>query len=133
MLPSLGGLVKAMYSVGRFTDVDGATATLALPNEVHRQKCEQKRSEVEAALSQRLDHPIRLRLVVDGGSAPDDRSTMGHDGAPGPSGRPPEPGPDDFDLGGHDVHDLDDAPDGPTGGMDALTEAFPGAELVEGQ
>ena len=37
----------------------------------------------------------------------------------------------DEHLAGTDVHDLDDAPDAPTGGIDALTQAFPGAELVD--
>jgi hypothetical protein len=37
----------------------------------------------------------------------------------------------DEHLAGHDVHDLPDAPDAPTGGLAALTEAFPGAELIE--
>lgn len=37
----------------------------------------------------------------------------------------------DEHLAGADVHDLDDAPGAPTGGLAALTEAFPGAELLE--
>ena len=40
---------------------------------------------------------------------------------------------EDFDLGADNVHDLDDAPAAPTGGLDALTEAFPGSELVDGK
>lgn len=129
MLPSLGGLAKAMYSVGRFTEVQGSTAVMAFPNEVHREKCEQKRSEVEAALAKELAAPVTLRLVVDGNGG------VRHDGAPADLDRDvggDEP-PDDVDaLGGHDVHDLDDAPDAPTGGLDALTEAFPGSELIDG-
>ncbi|HEX2577465.1 MAG TPA: DNA polymerase III subunit gamma/tau [Aquihabitans sp.] len=133
VLPSLGGLAKAMYAVGRFTATEGSTAVLAFPNEVHRQKCEQKRGEVEQALSERLGSPVTLRLVVDSAG---DRGDDPGDAQAGPRGggrRAPGPPPeDDFDLGGQDVHDLDDAPDAPTGGLDALTQAFPGSELVEG-
>ncbi|CAN5801584.1 hypothetical protein BH23ACT2_BH23ACT2_10570 [soil metagenome] len=119
-----------MFSVGHFTEVSGSDAVFALPNEVHRQKCEQKRAEVEAALSERLDSPISLRLVVDqrageGGSQPVSAGGSGE--------RPPDGGPEaeDLDLGGGDVHDLEDAPDAPTGGVDALTEAFPGATFED--
>ncbi|MCU1499398.1 MAG: dnaX, partial [Acidimicrobiales bacterium] len=126
ILPSLGGLAKAMYSVGRFVDVQGSTATLAFPNEVHRQKCEQKRSEVESALSSRLGQVVRLSLVVDAAGGSDDRG--------GPSTTTPAaPEPENLaDLGVTDINDLDDAPDAASGGLDALADAFPGSEFIEG-
>jgi hypothetical protein len=129
VLGSLAGLTKAMYSVGRFTAVDGATATFAFPNEVHRQKCEQKRGEVEAALSTRLGTPVKLRLVVDAPGAAPPPSGSGRGADAGPDAGSP---PDDYDLDGADVHDLPDAPSAPQGGIAALTDAFPGSELVEG-
>lgn len=132
VVPALGGLTKAMYSVGRFTSFDGAVAVLALPNEVHRQKCEQKRGEVEAALRAELGVDVRLDLVVDEhGDGPAAPPRSGGGGGGGGGGA--RPGPDeDFDLGGTDVHDLENAPDAPAGGLQALTDAFPGAELLEG-
>ena len=36
---------------------------------------------------------------------------------------------DEVDVG--DVHDLEDAPDGPRSSVDALSQAFPGAQLVD--
>ncbi len=124
MLPNLRGLTKAMYAVGRFTGIDDATAVLALPNEVHRQKCEQKRPEVEEALSNALGSKIGLRLIVD------DEAGAPAPGSPGGSNDPTsEP---EEDLAGVDVHDLEDAPDAPAGGIQALTEAFPGAALIDG-
>lgn len=129
VVPGLRGVTKAMYSVGRFADFDGTTATLALPNEVHRQKCEQKRPEVEAALRDRVGAQVQLVLVVDetGGDGPGGPGSGG-----GRGGRGPDPAPgDDYDLGGADVHDLEDAPDAPAAGIDVLTDAFPGAELLE--
>ncbi len=126
ILPALGGMTRAMYAAGRFVDVTATSATLAFPNEMHRQKCEQKRAEVERALSDGIGSPLKLRLVVDAtadGAEPA-RSTKGQGAAP------PE---EDFDLGADNVHDLDDAPAALAGGLDALTDAFPGSELVDGK
>lgn len=126
VLASLSGLTKAMYAAGRFTAVDGSAVTFAVPNEVHRQKCEQKRSEVESALSDRVGRPVRLTLVVDGpGVGPSGSSPT----SSGPIDEPDDDPDDIGDLGA--VHDLPDAPAGASGGLDALTEAFPGAELIE--
>ncbi|MEO6629100.1 MAG: DNA polymerase III subunit gamma/tau [Aquihabitans sp.] len=126
VLPSLGGLTKAMFSSGSVAEVKGSEVVVSFPNEVHRQKCEQKRGEVESALSQNLGSAVRLRLVVD--------EHGGVDG-PGPvdqrESESAEPA-DDFEaLGGSNVHDLPDAPSAAAGGIDALTEAFPGSTLVE--
>lgn len=125
VLPALGGMVKAMFAAGRITDVDRRSLVLAVPNDVHRQRCEQKRDKVDQALSAAFDHPLRLRLVVDelGGSE--------HSSSEGPADRQANSGSEDEDLSAADVRELPDAPDAPTQGIDALTQAFPGSQLVE--
>jgi DNA polymerase III subunit gamma/tau len=128
LLPGLGGLTKAMYAVGRFTEVSGTVAVFALPNEVHRQKCDQKRADVERALAEQVGADLTLRLVVDAEGEASGPTGGGRGSAPSRGG-PPTPVDDDFDLGDTDVHELDDAPDAPSSGIDALTEAFPGATL----
>ena len=76
-----------MYGVGRFLPPEGGAAVFALPNEVHREKCEQKRPEVEAALQAHFGRPLPLKLVVDPGEA--------EGGAAGPTACPePEPEPE---------------------------------------
>jgi DNA polymerase-3 subunit gamma/tau len=128
----LGGLTKAMFRDGRVVEVADGTAVLAFSNDVHRQKCEGKRPEVEKALSTRFGVPVTLRLTIDGEAAPRPRPAGGGGGRRAAEPEP-EPGADAADhLGGSSVHELDDAPDAPAGGIDALTEAFPGSELVEG-
>ena len=117
-----------MYVLGRFTGVEGAQATFALPNDVHRQNCERKRPEVEAALSAAAAAPIVLRLVADEGGASDEGAAGERSGGAADG---PATGGDDFDLDGTDVHDLPDAPDAATGGLDALTDAFPGSTFVQ--
>lgn len=116
MLTGLRGVTKAMFSAGQVSDFDGSTVTVSFPNEVHRQKCEQRQGDVEQALRQRLGSDVGLRLVVDDA---EDTSRSGPDTD------------DDFDLGAVDPTELTDAPDTAIGGIDVLTEAFPGAEFVD--
>ena len=118
MLPRLNGLTKAIYGVGRFLPPEDGCAVFALPNDVHRGKCEQKRPEVEAALQDHFGHPLRLKLVVDQA-----------EGAPRTE-RVPEPEPEP-DLDEHiDIRHTEPAPDVKTD-VDRLTDAFPGAELLQ--
>ena len=65
LLASLPNRARARFRVGRFTEVDGATAVFALPNETHRSYCEEVRPEVEAALAARFGTAVPIRLVVD--------------------------------------------------------------------
>ena len=134
VLPSLKGLTKAMYAAGRVSDVADGQVTVAVPSEPHREKCRQKQPEVEAALTQQLGHPVRLELVVDGsGGGPGGPRPARSAGPASSVVREASASVEDFDvLGGADVHDLDDAPGAPAGGIDAVIDAFPGAEVIEG-
>ncbi|MBV9950952.1 MAG: DNA polymerase III subunit gamma/tau [Acidimicrobiia bacterium] len=123
VLPRLGGLTRAMYGGGRFLPPEDGQVVFALPNDVHRQKCEQKRPEVEAALRDHFGRDLRLRLVVDPGNAPPE--------AGAPSGAPRDGGAPDDDMEHIDVRDTEPAPNVKTD-LDRLTDAFPGAVLEEG-
>lgn len=125
VLPSLSGLTKAMYQSAELVRLDGGTATIRVDNEHHQQNCERKRPDVESALTAAVGQPVTVQFEV-GGEVSSARPPAG-------GGRPAPEVSDDPDehLAGHDVHDLPDAPDAPTGGLAALTEAFPGAELIE--
>lgn len=124
------GLAKAMYSVGRFTDVTDH----GHPGLPERGPSPEVRAE--APRSNRPSPPgsalVTLKLVVDAAGESGGEAGSGNAASSGRTARSAGPEPDDFDLGGHDVHDLDDAPDAPSGGLDAFTQAFPGAELVDG-
>jgi len=118
----LKAVVRGRFSDGGFTAVDGDAATFAVRSEIMRGKCEEKRGEVESALGAHFGRPLSLALVVDthgGGS----RADAG-DASDGSASAV-----DDADVG--DVHALEDAPDGPSSSVDALTQAFPGAQLME--
>ncbi len=112
VLPQLKGMVKALYAAGRFISTDDDAAVLALPTAPHRQKCEERRREVEAALAAHFGRAVPLRLVVDAGET-----------APTPTARAV---PDDV----VDLNELVDAPSAPASSIDRLTQAFPGAELL---
>ena len=123
-IPGLSGLTKGMFAAGTVVSVAGEQVVVSVPTEVHRQTCEQKKADVEAALAAALGSPVRLSLVADAGApAPPRGSAASEPAAP----------VDEFEeLGGADVHDLPDAPDASVGGLDALTEAFPGSTFVDG-
>lgn len=61
-LPAAG---KARFRGGRFATVQDGVAVFALPNDMHRQRCEEYRPEVEAILALHFGVPVPLRLVVD--------------------------------------------------------------------
>jgi DNA polymerase-3 subunit gamma/tau len=125
VLPALSGLTKAMYQSARLVGLDGGSATVGVDNDHHRDNCERKRPDVERALSEVVGRPLTVRFEVGGLPA-----TSGDAGRPGAAPAPVSDDPEEH-LAGADVHDLDDAPDAPTGGLSALTEAFPGAEIIE--
>lgn len=97
LLGALPRVVRARYSGGRFVGVANGRAQFALPNEVHRGRCEDMRADVEAALAAHFGRPVPLELIVEGaGAAPPATDTS--DDAPAD-----EPAIEE-------VHELDDAP-----------------------
>jgi DNA polymerase-3 subunit gamma/tau len=110
------------------------TLTLALPNDHHRQRCEEHRPAVEAALAAATGAPASLVLVADPAAARDDtgpivapRRSQGGD-APG-AAAPAAALPPDDDI---DLDDLVDAPPADVATpVDRLAEAFPGSELLD--
>jgi hypothetical protein len=112
--PSLAGPARTRFGAGRFVAVEGGVAVFALPNAVHRDRCEERRPDVEAALAAHFGRAVPLRLVVEA------------EPQPGPA-PPPGPPEDDEDI---DVHGLSDAPAAVTSAADRVKQAFPGAQEV---
>ncbi len=131
VLTALRPAVKARFAAGRFVSVDDAGAVFGLPNQAHRDKCDERRADVEAALADHFGQPVPLRLVVDdgsGGAEPPPRPDAGP--AAAPTDETDET--DEDEVASIDPAELVDAPSTASGGgLDKLTEAFPGAELVE--
>ena len=110
--PSLVGPARSRFSAGRFVTVDGGSAVFALPNAVHRDRCEERRAEVEEALATHFGRPVPLQLVVEAQAQP---------------GVVPPPAMADEDV---DMDGLNDAPATVTSVAERVKQAFPGAQEV---
>ena len=144
---------KALFQAGRFVGVEGDGAVFALPNDIHRSRCEEVQGEIETALSDHFGQHVGLVLVVDGGPAP----SPSPDGDPALSPSPTTPiarapraersaqsGSSGPPTAADDEHPLDDHPDlsafdeselGEIADIDnsaqaRVLQAFPGAEEV---
>jgi DNA polymerase-3 subunit gamma/tau len=117
VLGSLTGPARARFAAGRFVGVEGGAALFALPNEVHRDRCESVRGDVERALGLHFGRPVPLRLVVDGSAT-----------VPASEGASKVADVEEI----VDLDELADAPAEPVRTpLDRVTEAFPGAEVLE--
>ena len=65
ILDQLPQRAKARFRTGRFGDVEGTTAALLLPNQIHLDRCAEIRGEVEKVLSDYFGKRITLRLGID--------------------------------------------------------------------
>ena len=117
---------RARFQAAAFQEIDGEVAVFELPNEVHRERCEQLRAEVEGTFSELLGQPVSLRLV-----AGHDDAGPGGPPSPGPSSSPgPEPAPSPSEEP-VDLDQLQDAPPDGRSTLDRITDAFPGATVIE--
>ena len=119
VLRGLPARAKALFSSGRFVAVEGRTATFALPNAAHRDRCEEVVGIVEEAIGKHFGTRVSLELTVEESAAP--ATAGGTRRGPAVAGM----------LGPEDEVD----PDRPSGSLQAvaearLLEAFPGAEEV---
>jgi DNA polymerase-3 subunit gamma/tau len=136
VLHGLSARAKALFSGGRFVGVDERGAQFSLPNVAHRDHCQERVAEVEAALTAHFGTPIRLVLTVDGSA-----DVAATNGAPPPTGsgggnrstssRPPEETDDVFEDEDPAVFEsAQGADDQQASAVDRLLQAFPGASEV---
>jgi len=116
VLAVLAPRARARFQAAQLLRTEGRVAVLELPNEVHRERCEQLRAEVEVALARVLSQEIELRLV-----AGSDRDPVG------PSAAGVGAAPDET----IDLDELRDAPPDGRSSVDRITDAFPGALVVD--
>jgi DNA polymerase-3 subunit gamma/tau len=112
--------IRARFSTGRFREIAEGVAVFVLPNEPSLARAAEVQGEVEEILQRRFGRPVPLRLVTEGGD--------GGSAAAGAGGPTAPAAPDDEVV---DLAELEDAPGGLASGLDALTEAFPGAEVTD--
>ncbi len=89
-------------------------------------RCEECKSDVEAALAAQFGRPVPVRIVV--GTEGVDPSTSHLSIAPPPTDGGAADGPAEETT--IDPSELTDAPDAATSGLDRIAAVFPGAEIV---
>lgn len=129
VLPSLKGVAKALYSHGRVAAVHGDEVIFAVENEPTRERAERSRRAVESALSARAGRPTTVRLVTEAQAA-----ASGALPASAPAAVPAEQqavaeAEEEAEILA-EVDQLEVA-DVAVSGVERLTQAFPGAQLVD--
>ncbi len=146
VVPTLKGMAKAIYTNGRFVAVTSRGAVFALDNAPTLERAEKHRTVVEAALAAHFGRPVPL-ILIEQADAHEYEGTAAGGGSPTTTAPPPAAAPADTpavpaptaqaaaetdDEPAIDVTELTDATDVALSGVDKLTQAFPGAVLVEG-
>ncbi len=129
LLDGVSQKVRIRFRTGRFVALDGDTAVFGVPNSHYVSRANEVKAEVEAAIAASFGQPVTIDVRVDDAPPPPTRggvpmATPSRSEAAPPAASPPEP---DEPI---DVTDLADATDVAASGVERLTRAFPGAEVV---
>ena len=142
VLPELKALGRAVFKDGTFGAATAAGVVFELAPGVPKEHAERSRPAVEAALTAHIGRPVTLQIVASGDAPPVSagRCTT-HRRRRGRSGRtrrgerrPVGAGSGEVDLDESveiDLTELTDATDVAASGIERLTQAFPGAELID--
>jgi len=122
LLSKLSKKARARFSAGRPVLVDETGVTIALPNEPHLRRCSELLGELEAAVKNTFGVVMPVLLSVD------DQSVSSLP-TPNPV-KPPKPVNNDEDL---DLSELVEADPNSGSAVERLSQAFPGAEIVESE
>jgi DNA polymerase-3 subunit gamma/tau len=123
LLDACSQKVRARFRSGNFTSIDGDEATFAVPNVHVVSRCVEVKADVEAALGNAVGRNITITVVADAGDGPPPEMT---EAAPQPKVLS-----DDADEV-LDVTELTDAKDVASNSIDRITQAFPGAKVIDG-
>ena len=142
VLPELKALGRAVFKDGTFGASTAAGVVFELAPGVPKEHAERSRPAVEAALAAHIGRPVTLQIVASGdappvspGAAP--RIAGGAVDLTEPDAANAAPlgaGTDEVDLDESveiDLTELTDATDVAASGIERLTRAFPGAELID--
>lgn len=123
VLDSLNQKVRARFRQGQLIDVTNNVITFAYPSALPADRADEVKSELEYALGQHFKSTVSVAVVVDA-------SRSGGGAAQRPRSPQPKPRSDsEEDIG--PVSELTDADDSSNSMVERLTQAFPGAKLVD--
>jgi hypothetical protein len=139
VLPALSSKTRALFSGVPVSAAGDGEITFAFSSDVHRQRCDGVRDELEQAFRTHTGGAVAVRLV-DEGAAPVAAIASASAPPPAPAPEAPaEPAPSratkatpvaDYDDEVIDITELEDAPAAGTL-LDQLKTAFPGAQIIE--
>lgn len=119
---SLKGMAKAIFMGGKALAVRDGVLVIGFSGDAHRNRANDYRGDLEAAMSDALGKTIAISLVVDG-SADDDTNVVALPSAA------LQAAPADDEV---DTSDLVDAPpEAVVSPIDRLTQAFPGSHITD--
>jgi len=131
IVPKLSRPARSVLAAGRWVATGDGTV-LAVPNEPHRVRSEQHRRELETVLAAHFGRSVPVAFVVEPELTPRDR--RGGTGAPTPpasASRAAASPPDQQDEAVDPAELVDAGPEHDLAPIERLTQAFPGAELVD--
>ena len=120
LLPKLSKKARARFSAGKPASVDEKGVTISLPNEPHLKRCSELLGELEASIKNTFGVEVPVLLSV--GASPASSAS------PPEPAKPAKPIKTDEDL---DFSDLVEADPNSGSAVERLSQAFPGAEIVE--
>jgi len=132
VLERISKRARARLNAGRWQAMVDSVASFAVPNEPHRQRCLEFVPEIETALGEHYGTSVTVRLVTEA------EVGSGSGGNQQPAAGDLAPASDDpaVPVEADEEHDLDDtipAEGRPHDSVSRITEAFPGAVVVEGE
>ena len=131
LLDAVSQRARVRFAAASPIGVDDAAdvATFSVPNNYYLPRCEEVRSEIEQALVQHFGRAISVTIVVDPGAPQAVRPTSPSTPAPAAPASPAQPAEEDDDIG--DVSELENATNVAGSGIERLTQAFPGSQVIE--
>ena len=70
-LPALSARARARFQAATLVSVSAGQVQFELPNETHRERCEQMKDDIEAVLRKALEAPVRVELTAAREAKPD--------------------------------------------------------------
>ena len=111
VLPVLTAKARARFQVAKVIDVADGRIRFELPNEIHRERCEQLKGDIEKALSEMLHTSVEAELIASEEKAPESNDQIQS------TAEEEVVDPAEFQV----------ASDGGPSSVDRVLEAFPGA------
>ncbi len=119
--------VRVRFNAGNVQAVNatdsGTELVIAVPNAIHRDRCDDVKGELEQAAGTRLGSPVSITVVVSDAPPPASLDPIQVD----PKPRPTEDTIEDVGP----IEELEDANDQSASGVDRITEAFPGSKVID--